>query len=321
MLSQSDALPHWNFVQRLGFRLACAYFLLFFLLGFLPITVTEWVGHNLLRFPVITPPDETGAGGDSLFAFVLQLIVVVSSLFATLVWSVLDARRVQYERLLGFLRIFVRYSLAQALLGYGMVKIFNTQFALPPLLWWNATYAESSPMGLLWRFMQFSSEYVMFAGVLEALAALLLLFRNTSMLGALLATAVMTNVVMLNFCYDVPVKLYSSHLLLSGVFLVIPEIPRLLRLFVFNQAVSTRFEPVLFVSRWAKSGALGLKLVVLGMLAYSSYQRFVVWQELPARTGIGSRQEIVNQAKNAQEGKYLLFTRGFHWVSEPPVNR
>ena len=40
--------------------------------------------------------------------------------------------------------------------------------------------------------------------------------------------AVMTNVVILNFCYDVPVKLYSSELLLMAVLLFAPHARRVI---------------------------------------------------------------------------------------------
>jgi hypothetical protein len=51
--------------------------------------------------------------------------------------------------------------------------------------------------------------------------------------GALVSIGVMSPVVALNFCYDVPVKLYSSHLLAMKVFLILPDLRRLLNLFVF----------------------------------------------------------------------------------------
>ena len=34
-------------------------------------------------------------------------------------------------------------------------------------------------------------------------------------------------VVVLNFCYDVPVKLFSLGLLLGALFLLVPHLPRL----------------------------------------------------------------------------------------------
>jgi hypothetical protein len=46
---------------------------------------------------------------------------------------------------------------------------------------------------------------------------------------------VLADIVALNFCYDVPVKLYSSHLLPMAVFLGTPDLRRLLNLMVWNR--------------------------------------------------------------------------------------
>jgi hypothetical protein len=50
----------------------------------------------------------------------------------------------------------------------------------------------------------------------------------------------MTNVVMLNFCYDVPVKLYSAHYLVIAVLIAWPDVPRLFDLFVRHRTVPPR---------------------------------------------------------------------------------
>ena len=65
-------------------------------------------------------------------------------------------------------------------------------------------------MGALWWFMGASIPYIIFAGAAEVLGGLLLVLRRTAALGALVAFAVMVNVMMLNYCYDAPVKLYST---------------------------------------------------------------------------------------------------------------
>jgi hypothetical protein len=44
----------------------------------------------------------------------------------------------------------------------------------------------------------------------------------TLLLGALLVAATTTNVLLLNLSYDVPVKLYSVHLLVMALFLAAP---------------------------------------------------------------------------------------------------
>jgi hypothetical protein len=58
-------------------------------------------------------------------------------------------------------------------------------------------------------------------------------------------TVVLINIVMVNFCYDVPVKLYSCNLLLMTLFLLLPERARLANVLIWNQ----RAEPVSIV--WA----------------------------------------------------------------------
>jgi uncharacterized membrane protein YphA (DoxX/SURF4 family) len=317
MTSQLEAVHGWSFLQRLGFRLAFTYFVLYSLAGFFPRDWTVWIGFHLFKLEFVAPALDSNSG-DSMFAYVLHLLLLISSLIVTLIWSVFDFRRANYERLHGFLRLFVRYTLASTMFGYGFTKVFNTQFSMYSLSVFNNTYAETSPMGLLWRFMSFSLEYSTFAGILEVVAGLLLLFRQTTTLGALLTAAVMTNVVMMNFCYDVPVKLGSSQLLFSSIFLLIPEIPRLWQFFVLNRAVSSRMEPVLFVSRWAKYAALTAQVLLIGWFSYGAYGQFLFWRE--SFTTRVNRQDVINQAKYEKD-KYLLLTRGFHWVNEEPFVR
>jgi hypothetical protein len=74
----------------------------------------------------------------------------------------------------------------------------------------------------------------------------------TEALGAILGAAVMTNVVALNFCYDVAVKQYSLHLLAMCVFLGWSGITRVLRLLVFKRAQLATDTPVFAQHSWQK---------------------------------------------------------------------
>jgi hypothetical protein len=75
---------------------------------------------------------------------------------------------------------------------------------------------------------------------MEVLAALLLIPRRLTTVGALLAMAVLGNVVMLNFSYDVPVKRFSLHLFLMAAVLVAPDWRRLLAFHVLNRPVAAK---------------------------------------------------------------------------------
>src|SRR5262249_52265293 len=130
-------------------------------------------------------------------------------------------------------------------------------------------FGDASPMGLLWTLMGASKLYNVFSGTAEMLGGLLLTLRRTTLLGALVSAAVLVNVVMLNFSYDVPVQLFSLHLLAMSLFLPLPDMRRLADLFLWNRpAPAARIEP-LFGRRWLHRGTLGLRTVAIAA--------YVVW--------------------------------------------
>jgi hypothetical protein len=269
--------------KRLGFRFLFAYFVLYsfpFPLGALPWTekvgelyskifdpIILWVGANLLGidYPIAT---EFNGSGDRTYDYVRVLCLLAMAAVATAIWTLIDRTGRRDERLVEWLRLYVRVVLATTMLGYGFAKIFQGQFA-PPGPWQLAkTYGESSPATLLWTFMGYSRPYTIFAGLMEAIPGALLFFRRTSAVGALLLLAVLGNVVLLNLCYDVPVKLYSSHLWLMSLFLAAPALSRLVSALILNRAVSPAPAVWLFRSRRASIAATVLFTVLVGALAF-----------------------------------------------------
>jgi len=132
---------------------------------------------------------------------------------------------------------------------------------------------ESSPMGLLWNFIGASRGYSAFAGGSEMLAGLLLFVPGCTTLGALLAAGVMTNVFVLNMCYDVPVKLFSFHLLLMAMFLAGPDLRRLAELFFLRRRVKLSNGRALFRNSWAKRTVIALQLAFCVFVATVSLVR------------------------------------------------
>jgi len=63
----------------------------------------------------------------------------------------------------------------------------------------------------------------------------LLIFPRTALLGALVSLADMTQVFMLNMTYDVPVKIFSFHLLLLSLYLLAPQAQRLFDFFILSK--------------------------------------------------------------------------------------
>ena len=244
--SLAEAVPvvevrekEWSLATRVAFRFCFAFLLLYnfpFPLDFLPkVPVDPLVnkGWTWLIDLVAQPwfgvkADGTFNGsGDKSWNWIQIFLQVSIATVATLVWSIADRRARSYPRLLHWLRVYVRFYLAVVMITYGVMKVIPSQFATPSLDRLTQPFGEASPMGLLWTFMGASVAYTIFTGIGELTAGLLLTTRRTTLVGALLSAAVMTHVVVLNFCYDVPVKLFSSVLLFQSLFLIAPDARRL----------------------------------------------------------------------------------------------
>lgn len=260
----ADAVE-WPLWRRVGFRFLCVYFVLDvfpFPFGSIPwlgmklwagtIWVWKgaalWTGEHVLGIEGEIFQGPSGSG-DTTLDYLMFLVRLVLALLLTTGWSLVDRRRRAYPVAARWLVVACRFSLGLVLLNYGLAKVLPTQFSPPGLTSLMQTYGESSPMRLVWVFMGLSPPYTIFAGLMETIPAFLLFFRRTRLLGACLAVAVMSNVVMLNFCFDVPVKLYSSHLLIMAMALVLLDARRLVAFFVRNETAPPTPLPPLFESR------------------------------------------------------------------------
>ena len=254
-IAEPQQPARWSLAHRLAFRFFCCYWILYALpepgrVGLIPFgdflfkpygklwhALAPWVATHVFHIAGAPATYFRTGSGDTTLQYVHNLLYVVVALAATAVWSVLDRRRPNYRTLGAWLRVLVRYNLAFTLFGYGFAKIVPLQFQRTLLFKMMEPYGDFSPMGVLWSFMGASLPYVIYSGCAEVLGGMLLLFRRTTTLGALVSFAVMLNVAVLNYCYDVPVKLYSTNLVLMAVFLLIPDLRRLFDIFVRNRAV------------------------------------------------------------------------------------
>src|SRR5260370_37302481 len=132
------------------------------------------------------------------------------------------------------------------MLLYGMVKVVPLQMPFPFLTKLVEPFGNFSPMGFLWSSVGASPGYEMFVGSAEMLGGILLFLPRTTTLGALICLADATEVFVLNMTYDVPVKLFSFHLILMSLVLLVPELPRIASFFFSNRAVSPSTHPQLF---------------------------------------------------------------------------
>ena len=278
----------WHPFTRTAFRLAFVYLLLFnfpFPLNAIPYVnkVAEfydsfwtWIVPRVARVAFHTEvATEFNGSGDRAFDYLFVACLLLISLVIMIIWTILDRKRLSYPTLYRWLSVYVRFSLGTAMIGYGAYKVISSQFPAPTLDRLMQSYGDSSPMGLLWTFMGASEPYTMFVGFAEMIAGILLFPRKTSTLGALMSVGVLSNVVALNFSYDVPVKLYSSHLLAMAIFLLLPDAGRLANFFILNRPVeSVSMEPLFRRPLWHRIALVFSSLLLIVVTSTSLYQSY-----------------------------------------------
>ena len=206
----------------------------------------------------------SNGSGDTTYDYVLLLTQVLLSFFFAIIWSLLDRKRTSYDNAYYWLHVLLRYYLASNMLGYGFAKVFHLQMPYPSLYRLIQPYGDSSPMGLAWTYVGQSKAFSVFAGVSEVICGLLLLFRKTTLSGALLSLIVMGNVVVINFCFDVPVKLFSSVLEIMALYLVAPYLKQLYLLLIKNKpVVLNKQQQPLIAKRWLRIFIKILKILFI----------------------------------------------------------
>lgn len=257
----ADALSHrWSRPTRILFRFAFCYFGLYCLCNgnatlwdVLPVIgdrVQEWLA-DIFILPAqylaqhlfhVPPPGNklhpTGSG-DTAIIWVALLIIFVVSILITVIWSLLAERRPtprpHYQTLLAWLRFIIRLTLGCGMVGYGLAKLFPMQMRMPNITQLSEPFGLHSPMAILWQFIGTNPVYEMICGGAEFLGGILILFRRTALAGAIVIAFVVTNVLLYNLCFDVPVKVYAGHLLLLSLFVILPDVQPLYRFFWLHQ--------------------------------------------------------------------------------------
>lgn len=228
-----------------------------------------WVARHVFGMSGPMTQASTGDNGDVGEEFARLLIAVVIGVIVAAVWTVRDRDRPRGGWVPEVTRVLLRYSIALGLTSYAIAKLLPTQF--PPLspLALERRVGELTPMALLWQFMEYSRPYAFFGGLMEMVVVLLLCFRRTATLGAVLCLAVMSNVAAMNWAYDVPVKLYSTMTVVTAAVIVLYDIPRLFPIFLTGRSApppvhSFIHDRVSVRTRWL------LKTVALGSVVLSS---------------------------------------------------
>ncbi|MCB0845185.1 MAG: hypothetical protein KDE26_18175, partial [Bacteroidetes bacterium] len=181
----------WGITRKISFR----FFFIFFGLFIFPFPLNQFIPFELNPVPDlwellvqlvgngILGMEETlemkySGSGDKLFDWIQNLTILSLAIIGTVLWSILDRKRNNYEILDKWFMVFLTYYLAYYMFVYGIIKLFYLQFIPPNLEQLFRTFGQASPMNLMWTFMGFSKAYTMFAGFSETIAGVFLIFRR-----------------------------------------------------------------------------------------------------------------------------------------------
>lgn len=275
--------PVWRLATRVAFRGCFVYFGLYILLtqmNFIPFVppmqrlapvepTVMWVIKNVFH------DDRTlqvfGGSGDKMFDWVFVLCLLIFSFVVTLLWSVIDRRRLHYIRLQKWFRVYVRFGIATTMVGYGMAKAIPLQMSEPSLTRLLEPFGHFSPMGVLWASIGASFWYERVVGCAELLAAVLLFIPQTVVLGGIVSLFDATQIFALNMTYDVPVKLFAFHLVLLSLLVLAPDARRLLNLFVLNRTVEPSRHPPLGRRRRVIQFGVAVQILLGGYFFWTAY--------------------------------------------------
>ncbi len=273
----------WTLTRKIIFR----FFFLYFILQIAPWTwldnisptvyineyyyaalghIVDFFNDHLFHFAKTTivnnGSSDTSVSWEHVFTSLLLSAII------SLIWGILDRKRKSYDQAAYWLRTIVRCFIIIVCFTYGVDKLYALQMPFPLQSQLATPLGDFLPMRFSWMFIGYSTPYEMFSGAMEILAGLLLLNRRTISLGLFIATVVFANVMVLNLCYDIPVKLFAMHLFLYCLYLMLDDGKRLFRFFVLNKATeaNTHYQ-ISFPKKWMRVTWIVLKLVFIVLFA------------------------------------------------------
>jgi hypothetical protein len=280
----------WNIYKKISFRFFFLLLSLFiilnnngafaFLSGVLQLpglvlhNLIPWFSKHIIHYNYDFTIHTNGSG-DTSYDWVLLLFIFFVSVIGSIIWSVLDRKRKSYNAAYYWLVVLVRFYLAFTLVLYGLIKVIKLQFPDPSLNRLLQPFGDASPMGLAWTFLGFSKGYNIFMGIVEV-SAVLLLFRRTVIVGALLSLAATAHVMSMNYFFDVPVKLLSTALVVMSLFILAPHFLKLYRFFLKyeSQQLDKMYRPT-FKKRWLYISAYSIKYLYITASIVSLLYTFI----------------------------------------------
>ncbi len=205
---------------------------------------------------------ESESGRWGLLSYINLFIPFVIALAGGTLWSYVDKKPRNYDRLYYWVRVLVRYRVGIGIVAWGFRKLVPGQMVWPTLGILNTPMGDFQAQKLYWQSVGITPGYEVFLGVAEFTAGFLLLFRKTTALGAALTAVVLGNIVIANHAYDGSVHVHSACYTILALILLWYHLPPIWNLLVKEKdSIPAAFYPVIN-EKWLKYTRTGLKAFV-----------------------------------------------------------
>jgi len=310
----------WSLTEIFIFRLG----LIFFIILFIPYDLNLYHSlngggfsfQNLFQIATYRTSfiSESLYVGNHLEGYYNWLIALLLALVGAIVWGFLKREQPikEYNQLYYWLRVALRYRLALAIIFTGVVKLFPIQIPEPTLSDFHTPYGNF----LLWKMYYLtnavsSALYIPSLGVLEIIGGLFLLNRRTVTIGAGLLIALLTNIVIVNYVYEIGEQVYSSFLLLIALVIILPDVPGLYNLLFLEKTTQYKeFSPIF--SKLAYKLRSVFQVVFLLTITGFTVLTFVSWKDtnypFPKAKGIADIKGVYNVKEFNYKGKILPYS-------------
>lgn len=310
----------WSLTEIFIFRLG----LIFFIILFIPYDLNLYHSldgggfsfQNLFQIATYRTSfiSESLYVGNHLEGYYNWLIALLLALVGAIVWGFLKKEQPvkEYNQLYYLLRVALRYRLALAIIFTGVVKLFPIQIPEPTLSDFHTPYGNF----LLWKMYYLtnavsSALYIPSLGILEIIGGLFLLNRRTVTIGSGLLIALLTNIVIVNYVYEIGEQVYSSFLLLIAMVIILPDVPGLYNLLFLEKTTQYKeFSPIF--SKLAYKLRSVFQVIFLLTITGFTVLTFVSWNDtnypFPNAKGIADIKGVYNVKEFNYKGKVLLYS-------------
>jgi len=196
---------------------------------FLFLDFVQWVGA---LFHTDLLPDY-GFSSDSVSMYLLAGILAIGAVLFAVIGQCLKWPFLKKPAFYLWLDRFFLAYLSLIWIRYGFEKVLKHQFYMPEPNILYTPFGKLDPDILFWSLMGSSYSYNLVLGLIELLAGTFLLFRNTRFPGLLLSVVILAQILIVNLCFDISVKLFTAFLILLTIVLLRSKL-RPLYLFLFR---------------------------------------------------------------------------------------